>query len=200
MPEQNICSVAMPSATTHINWGGYTRIKLHSTVWWMGSKLLSLSTTESTRQIHDSFTFFTFLFFFGISNFFDLSITEETWVVKMRIWCITIDNVVGLHFNPWVEVSAGGLLVPEGLYSTVAKYFGICFQIRICMELSRKIKFYKFIWERRINSLRHSSILRRICPNFMALWFSSNRSFTVFTFLFFGFPIFSIWASLKRLQ
>jgi hypothetical protein len=36
-----------------------------------------------------------------------------------------------LHFNPWVEASAGGLLVPEGLYSPVAKYLGTCFQIRI---------------------------------------------------------------------
>jgi hypothetical protein len=33
-----------------------------------------------------------------------------------------VDNVLVLHFNPWVEDSAGGLLVPEGLYSPVAKY------------------------------------------------------------------------------
>jgi hypothetical protein len=42
-----------------------------------------------------------------------------------------IGNVLVLHFNPWVEASAGGLLVPEGLYSPVAKYFGTCFKIRI---------------------------------------------------------------------
>jgi hypothetical protein len=52
----------------------------------------------------------------------DLSITEETWVVEMHISCIKIGNVLLLHFNPWVEASAGGLLVPEGLYSPVAKY------------------------------------------------------------------------------
>jgi hypothetical protein len=46
--------------------------------------------------------------------------------------------VLVLHFNPWVEASAGGLLVPEGLYSPVAKYFGTCFQIGIGTELSRK--------------------------------------------------------------
>jgi hypothetical protein len=59
--------------------------------------------------------------FFRISNFFDLNITKKTWVVEMRIWCIKIVNVLVLHFNPWVEASAGGLLVPEGLYNPVAK-------------------------------------------------------------------------------
>jgi hypothetical protein len=29
--------------------------------------------------------------------------------------------VLVLHFNPWVEASAGGLQVPEGLHSPVAK-------------------------------------------------------------------------------
>ena len=42
----------------------------------------------------------------------------------MRIWCIKIRNVLVLQFNPWVEASAGWLLVPEGLFSPVAKYFG----------------------------------------------------------------------------
>jgi hypothetical protein len=77
-------------------------------------------------------------FFFRISNFCDLNITEETWVVEMRIWCIKIVNVLVLHFNPSVGASTGGLLVPEGLYSPVAKYFGTCFKIRIWIELSRK--------------------------------------------------------------
>jgi hypothetical protein len=51
----------------------------------------------------------------------------------MRIWCIKNGNVLVLCFNPWVEASAGELLVPEGLYSPVAKYmyFGTCFKIRI---------------------------------------------------------------------
>jgi hypothetical protein len=70
-------------------------------------------------------------FVFRISNFFDLSITEETRAVEMRIWCIKIVNVLVLHFNPWVEASAGGLLVPESLYNPVAKYFGTSFKIRI---------------------------------------------------------------------
>jgi hypothetical protein len=30
---------------------------------------------------------------FRISNFFGLSITEETLLVEMRIWCIKIGNV-----------------------------------------------------------------------------------------------------------
>jgi hypothetical protein len=33
----------------------------------------------------------------------------------------------------WVEASAGGLQVPEGLYNPVAKYFGTSFK-----KLSRK--------------------------------------------------------------
>jgi hypothetical protein len=40
---------------------------------------------------------FSFHIFFRISNFFDLSISEETWVVEMRIWCIIIVNVLVLN-------------------------------------------------------------------------------------------------------
>jgi hypothetical protein len=72
-------------------------------------------------------TDFTFL---GISNFFGPSITEETLSVEMRIWCIKIGIVLVWHFNSWVEAFAGGVLVPESLYSTVAKYFGTCRKIR----------------------------------------------------------------------
>jgi hypothetical protein len=52
----------------------------------------------------------------------------------MRIWCIKIaliGIVLVLHFNPWVEASAGGLLVPEGLCKPVAKYFVTCLKILI---------------------------------------------------------------------
>jgi hypothetical protein len=38
---------------------------------------------------------------------------------------------MSLTFNPWVEASAGGLQVPEGLYSPVAKYFGTFLKIWI---------------------------------------------------------------------
>jgi hypothetical protein len=74
----------------------------------------------------------TFIFTtFGFSNLFDITITEETLVVEMHIWCIKIGIVLVLHFNPGVYTSAGRLLVPEGLYSPVAKYFGTCFEIQI---------------------------------------------------------------------
>jgi hypothetical protein len=43
----------------------------------------------------------------------------------MRIWCSKIGIVLVLHFNPWVEASAGGLLVPEGLYSSVLWHWGL---------------------------------------------------------------------------
>jgi hypothetical protein len=45
--------------------------------------------------------FYSFHNCFRISNFFGLSTTEKTFkVVKMRIWCIKIGNVLVLHFNP----------------------------------------------------------------------------------------------------
>jgi hypothetical protein len=37
---------------------------------------------------------FTDFAFFRISNFFGLSITEETLLVEMRIWCIKIGIVL----------------------------------------------------------------------------------------------------------
>jgi hypothetical protein len=39
-----------------------------------------------------------FFFFFWISSFFNLSITEENRLVEMRIWCIKIVIVLVLHF------------------------------------------------------------------------------------------------------
>jgi hypothetical protein len=54
-------------------------------------------------SLHYDFVFIRRLFhsihFFRISNFFDLSITEETWVVKMYIWWIKIGNVLVLHWS-----------------------------------------------------------------------------------------------------
>jgi hypothetical protein len=44
-----------------------------------------------------SFTVFTF--FFRISNFFYLSITEEPWLVEIHIWCIKIGIVLVLHLT-----------------------------------------------------------------------------------------------------
>jgi hypothetical protein len=61
------------------------------------------------------------------------------WVIRLiTIFCL---HVLVLHFNPWVEASAGGLLFPEGLYSPVAKFFRTCFKIRIWIET----KFCQFI-------------------------------------------------------
>jgi hypothetical protein len=110
---------------------------------------------------HFSFHYFCF----RISYFFDLSITDEKWVVEMCIWCIKIVSVWVLHFHHWVDAFAGGVSVFKGLYSPVAKYFGTSFKIRIWIELSS----YKFISKRRIISLRHSYIFRRIWFNFLAL-------------------------------
>jgi hypothetical protein len=45
--------------------------------------------------------------------------------------CIKIGILLALNFNPWVKASAGGLLVPEGLFSPVAKYFGTCLKVRM---------------------------------------------------------------------
>jgi hypothetical protein len=38
-----------------------------------------------------------FTFFPRISYFFDLSITEKTWVIEMRIWCIKFVNILVLY-------------------------------------------------------------------------------------------------------
>jgi hypothetical protein len=43
---------------------------------------------------------FSFYIFFPDSNFFDLSITEETSVVEVHIWCIKIGNVLVLLLTP----------------------------------------------------------------------------------------------------
>jgi hypothetical protein len=129
-------------------------------------------------------------FCFRIFNFFDLSIAEETWVVEMCIWCINIVNVLVLHSNPWIEASAGGLLVHKGLYRSVAKYFGTCFKIRIWIELLRKCNFCRFISKQRIISLRHSSILRLIWLNFTALCLVFIRLLFQFSPISSKFPFF----------
>jgi hypothetical protein len=36
---------------------------------------------------------------FRISDFFNLSITDETWLIEMRIWCIKFCVVLILHWN-----------------------------------------------------------------------------------------------------
>jgi hypothetical protein len=59
----------------------------------------------------------------------------------MCIWCIKIGIVLLLHFNPWVEASVGGLLVPEGPYSPVAMYFGTWLEIRKWMKLKNNLSF-----------------------------------------------------------
>jgi hypothetical protein len=142
---------------------------------------------------------FSFHYFFRISNFFDLSIAEETWVVEMCIWCIKIVNVLVLYFNPWVEASAGGLLVPEGSTAQLLSTSVLALKYKYKLNCQEKSQFCKFIPKRRIIFLTHSSILRLIWFNFMALWFSSDSSFS-FHYFFFGFPTFSTWASLKRLE
>jgi hypothetical protein len=74
--------------------------------------------------------------------FSNLSITEETWVDEMRIRSIKFVNLSILHFNPWVEASTCGLLVPKGLYSPVAKYFGTCFKnTNMTWTVKNKVNF-----------------------------------------------------------
>jgi hypothetical protein len=55
---------------------------------------------------------------------------------RHKIVCIKIGTVYVLHFNPWVDAAAFEQLVPEGFYSPVAKYFGICLKLRIFLFLS----------------------------------------------------------------
>ena len=62
----------------------------------------------------------------------------------MRIWCIKIGTVYYLYYDPWVEASAGGLLVPEGLYSPVAMYYvtSLKYGYVFNLEIHIKIKDY----------------------------------------------------------
>jgi hypothetical protein len=136
--------------------------------------------------------------FFGIFKFFNLSITEETWVVLMRFYCIKIGKVLVLNSNTMVEASTGGLLVHEGLYSLIAKYFRTCFKIRIWIELSRKSKFCKLISKQRIISHWYNSIHRWIWLNFMALCLVSIRWLFQFSLFSPEFSSFSTLASVKR--
>jgi hypothetical protein len=50
-----------------------------------------------------------FSHFFRISNFFGLSLTEDTLLVKMRIWCIKICFVLVFHQNDG-ELTRDGIL------------------------------------------------------------------------------------------
>jgi hypothetical protein len=146
VPEGLYSPVANYFSTCFMNWTVKKKSKFCKFI--SKRRIISLRHSSILRRIWLNFmaSCFVFIrrlfqfshFFPRISNFFDLSITEETLVVEMRTWCIKIVNVLVLHFNPWVEASAGGLLVPEGFYSPVAEYFGTCFKIRIWIELSRK--------------------------------------------------------------
>jgi hypothetical protein len=63
---------------------------------------------------------FSHFFFFWISSFFDLSITEETWVVEMRIWYtkIYILLVLHIHLNCAIFVICRSVVPGHDLQST----------------------------------------------------------------------------------
>jgi hypothetical protein len=91
---------------TNINWNCHDKSKLCKFI--SKRRIISLRHSSILKQIWINFkalclVFIRQLFQFShpprISNFFDLSITEETWVVEMRIWCIKIVNVLVLHRN-----------------------------------------------------------------------------------------------------
>jgi hypothetical protein len=100
-----------------------------------------------------------------------MSLTKETYVVDMRIWCIKIVNVLVSHFNPRVEGYAGGLLVAIGVYSPVSKYLVLVLKYEYELNFQETSKFCKFISKQRIISLKHSSIVQQIWLRFVALCF-----------------------------
>jgi hypothetical protein len=74
--------------------------------------------------------------FFRISNFFDLSITEQTWVVEMHIWCIKIVNVLISHLMYDLSSSRCDKL-HQGMFAPLGPgIFGfcICIHMYICMR------------------------------------------------------------------
>jgi hypothetical protein len=67
-----------------------------------------------------------FIYFFSrISNFFDLSITEKTQVVEMRILCIQIVNVLVLPLKFYEQLSVYRLKVKE---TKLSKYLRNCYR------------------------------------------------------------------------
>jgi hypothetical protein len=102
----------------------------------------------------------------------------------MRIWCIKTGILLVLHSNPLV--SAGGLLVAEGLYSPVAKYFGTCLK-------------YEYELNCREKSKRNLSKNKELSPSCIALSFNGFGSnslhfvwcFGSFNSFFFFFTIYS---------
>jgi hypothetical protein len=75
------------------------------------NKGLSLSCTAlsfdrfGSISWHNIFFFGSFIVFtiFRISNFFGPSITDETWLVEMCIWCIKIGIVIVLYFEKQIK-------------------------------------------------------------------------------------------------
>jgi hypothetical protein len=78
------------------------------------------------------------IFFPHFQRFVGRSTIEQTYIVKIRIWCIKIGIVLVLHFSPRVEASTGRLQVPDGLYSPVTKCFSTCLKMRNWIKLSRR--------------------------------------------------------------
>jgi hypothetical protein len=79
-------------------------------------------------------------------------------------------------FSIYFGALFGGLQVPSSLQPS-------SYALRYLLKKScqEKSKFYKFISKRRIISLMHSSVLRRIWLNFMAQYLGFFGSFIVFT-------------------
>jgi hypothetical protein len=100
---------------------------------------------------------------------------------------------MGSHFNPCVEVPAGGLLVSKGFYSPVAEYINTGLKNTIWIELSRV---------KNLNSFQNEGF----SPSCIALSFDGFVSIYDTLFCFFFSPIYSltlfrisVWASLTDL-
>jgi hypothetical protein len=113
------------------------------------------------------------------------------FVVLHLLWHGTSVFTVSSEGPPHLVASSGGLLVPEGLYSPVAKYFSTWFKIRIWIELSRKN--VNFVNSSQNEGLSPSGIALSfdgfVSISWHPVWFSSDSSFNFLIFVL-GFQLF----------
>jgi hypothetical protein len=103
-------------------------------------------------------------------------------------------------FWHWVTTLSTTVLTPRVSTAQLLSTSVLALKYEYELNCQEKSKFCKFISKRGIISLRHSSILRKIWLNFMALCLVFIRRLFQFSHFFFGFPTFLTWASLKRLE
>jgi hypothetical protein len=114
-----------------------------------------------------------FTFLFRISNFFDLRITEETWLVEMRIWCIKI----------------GIVLLLKLFYLKARACVCVCMwvQLIISFEISLVVVYLKI--RNKYSGFRGLSLKTRKCISNLVHWSKGTLVQVWFWFPEYPFPV-----------